>query len=191
MVKKSFELLLPIFENGGKLNGMKVDGTEDDIASAEGIRGGWMHLQSIKLLMHTQLLIYNRYPEEIAKYKYPAYKLLLSCIIIPTSVDQEKGDKIGKCCLLRAKRIQFTKIAIDLLFHTCLVSPLNADELIRENGVNVLHSLLGFYIEAFSCISKRKEKSLSVKDETSSKVTARSLAGVTFVTAGIAAPAPP
>ena len=138
-----------IVENEGKVTCAKVEGAEDD--------DKWMHLQSIKLLMDVQLLIYKRYPGEISKYKYPAYKLLLSCIIIPHSRSKEERE-VEKCYLLKTKRIQFTKIAIDLLFHTCLVSPLNANELIRESGVTALNSLLDFYVEAFTRISKEKSQ---------------------------------
>lgn len=71
-----------------------------------------MKVNSIELIIRTQLLICKCYSNDMAKYQYPAYKMLLSCVRIPLSI--------------RPKRLAFSKSAVELIFHTCLVSPLNA-----------------------------------------------------------------
>lgn len=76
-----------------------------------------MKVNSIELIIRTQLLICKCYSNDMAKYQYPAYKMLLSCVRIPLSIHGQE---------LRPKRLAFSKSAVELIFHTCLVSPLNA-----------------------------------------------------------------
>ena len=116
----------------------------------EGLGGGQTQMQTMHLLIKTQLLICTRYPDEMSKYKYPAYKMLLGCLEIPASCHDLGTDsgfaEFTSSCLMNPERAQFVRTAADLVFHTCLVSPLNAEELIAEGGLPILESLVNFYV---------------------------------------------
>jgi hypothetical protein len=91
------------------------------------------------LLMKSQLLICKRYSDEIGKYKYPAYSILLSCLQLPP-------DNELHATFLSLGRAKFIRTAIELLFYSCLVSPLSGEELVREGGVQVLANLLQSFV---------------------------------------------
>jgi hypothetical protein len=89
-----------------------------------------------ELLMKAQILICKRYPEEIGNLKYSAYRTLLS--FVKRQLGNDKEDPYT------AKVIH---TAISLIFYSCLVSPLNAEELICEGGVLVLTEVLISHID--------------------------------------------
>ncbi len=109
-------------------------------------------LYSTWLLMKAQLLIIKRYAEDVGKYKYPAYSMLLTCLQLPK--EEQLFQSLGSM-----RRSMFIRTATDLIFHTCLVSPLNAEELILEGGVAVLDSILDAYVKSVS-VSKKSDESL-------------------------------
>lgn len=124
--------------------------------------------KSIHLLLKTQLLILKGYPDELVDYRYPSYAYLLSCLQAP-SVDNDSfhREEILDSCLLNQERCELVRTCVDLIFNTCLVSPLNAEELVRENGLSILESILNFYIKALSIF---KNDSTEEKNEESQKV---------------------
>uniref|UniRef100_A0A7S1BP53 J domain-containing protein n=1 Tax=Corethron hystrix TaxID=216773 RepID=A0A7S1BP53_9STRA len=140
-IKGAYELLLPVVEGGGKIQGDTREARaeeEMEDGSAEGIAGGTAALHALGLLIKTQVLLCQRYPEEIGVYKYPAYSMLLLVLQIPTN----RPD-----CIIQTKRAEFIKSAVELMFQTCLVSPLNAEELVSEGGVPVLATLLHHFVD--------------------------------------------
>jgi hypothetical protein len=93
----------------------------------------------------------------MSKYKYPAYKMLLQCLHVPTSCLSAMDDeKILGTCLVLTNRAKFIESSLSLLFQSCLVSPLNAEEVVAEGGVFVLDTLLEFYIRTV-CILLKEE----------------------------------
>ncbi|XP_056376625.1 dnaJ homolog subfamily C member 13 isoform X2 [Hyla sarda] len=91
--------------------------------------------ENIILILKTQSILFNRHKEDLQPYKYAGYPMLIRTIIMETSDDQ----LFSKLSLLPA--------ATELAFHTVNCSALNAEELRRENGIEVLQ-------EAFSrCVS--------------------------------------
>ena len=170
-IQKAYELLLPIVESGAKIQALSEDdgspdsssGQADGIGSdggsgsneAEGLGGGLAQMQSIHLLLRTQLLVCRRHPDEMGKYKYPVYKILLDCLRLPPSCkdgfareDGSSANDDSLPCLLKKKRADFTQTAVSLVFETCAVSPLNAEELVANGGICILSSLLAFFIDA-------------------------------------------
>lgn len=101
------------------------------------------------LLMKSQLLICKRYSDEIGKYKYPAYSILLSCLQLPP-------DNELHATFLSLGRAKFIRTAIELLFYSCLVSPLSGEELVREGGVQVLANLLQSFVAFMSSLDREK-----------------------------------
>lgn len=159
-IQEAYELLLPVVEGGGMIIARSSDdektGSCDDAVGVafDGISGGKAQMQTMHLLIKTQLLICRRYAHDMSKYKYPAYSMLFGCIEVPTSCRDLilDSETISSASLLMKERAEFIQTASDLVFHTCLVSPLNAEELIAEGGIPILDSLLNFYVEASSCI---------------------------------------
>ena len=165
-VQKAYELLLPIIESGQELKTFDTSpiGTEEDASIisniAEGFPGGISQMDSLHLLIKTQVLICRRFEVEIGKYKYPAYKLLLSCLKLPDScmvalknVDQE--ELIFSTTVFGERRALFIRDCLELVFRSCLISPLNAEELVSESGIPILYSIFDFFLRAGSKLEKR------------------------------------
>lgn len=163
-IQSAYELLLPIVESGQTIRVFSEDAsengegdeTEDNVY--EGFGGGKSQMQAIHLLIKTQLLICRRYEKEMSRYKYPIYRMLLSCLEMPSSCKEAlKKNDAGALlfvCLSNLKRAEFVRTTIALVFQTCLVSPMNSQELIVEGGVVVLESLLDYYIRVLHMMRK-------------------------------------
>lgn len=134
------------------------DGTETD-----GIFGpGSAQMKTMELLIRTQLLICRRYQKQMSRYKYPAYRILLTCLALPSNCQYMNDVDISALLAtpyLQADRAEFTRLAVELLFRTCLVSPLNSEELVAESGVPVLAALLDFYVVVARNMEALKQKS--------------------------------
>lgn len=150
--------------------------------------------EALHLLIKTQLLICRRYEKDMAKHKYPAYSILLNCIRgVP---DSEQDNSLLESAFAKSDRATFVRSAVELVFRTCLISPLNSEELVSESGVATLASLLEFYVAV-----ARLHRENPMDDETrasaklaSDKViadiiahTVRTLSGVAFYESGRAA----
>lgn len=155
-IQVSYELLLPLVESGqtiGEVAGGTEGATgEEDSNSnlAMGFPGGKLQMQNMHLLIKTQLLICRRFESEMSKYKYPVYRILLNCLQLPD--DCIKSMEVEKKSILRTSlasptRASFVLTALELVYRTCLVSPLNSEELVAEAGVPTLVSLLNFYMK--------------------------------------------
>lgn len=170
-IKTAYELLLPIVESGETIRVQPAEGDrekEDDDKSneAEGLGGGRRQMKAVHLLLRTQLLVCKRYPDDMGKYKYPAYQMVLQCIAVPPSCMEEglflDSAKLLASPLLHPRRADFVKTVADLIFETCAVSPLNAEELVEEGGVSILAAVLDFYIQALPHLAKVNEKAEDV-----------------------------
>ncbi len=126
--------------------------SEDD---AIGLGIDFVQMQSVYLLLKTQLLICKRYSSELILLKYPAYGLLFSCLNFnpKNSEEHQEDTNITDLCLVRLNRLEFTRTVVDLIFNTCLVSPSNAEELVKSNGLVYLESQFDFYIEALESLA--------------------------------------
>lgn len=115
-------------------------------------------MQAIHLLLKTQLLICRRYEKQMSQYKYPVYRMLLSCLEMPQSckeaLNKDDPGSLLFACLSSIKRAEFVKTAVALLFQTCLVSPMNSQELIVEGGLPILETLLNYYVRVAHVMRK-------------------------------------
>ena len=125
------------------------------------------HQQSISLLLKAQLMICKRYPNDLEHYKYPSYILLLSCLNITCIEDLElDSQSILQSPLLQENRCNLIRTSVELIFNTCLVSPQNADELVKEQGLIVLDSMLHIYITALHILTNLDSKVVESKRQT-------------------------
>ncbi|CAB9505549.1 DnaJ (Hsp40) homolog, subfamily C, member 13 [Seminavis robusta] len=197
-IQAAYELLLPIVESGQKIRVFSDDGGDDGDGEQEenvfeGFGGGRSQMQAIHLLIKTQLLICKRYEKEMSKYKYPAYRMVLSCLEIPPSskeaLQKEDPSALLFAVLSSVKRAEFMKTTVALVFQTCLVSPLNSQELIVEGGVAILDSLLNYYIRVAQATRKGGSTEFDAEDciiEILSHIV-HTIAGVAFFESGRAA----
>ena len=203
-IQCAYELLLPIVEGGQQIRIFSEDSSDDPSASAngqgdvlnsaEGFDGGGTQMNTIQLLIRAQRLICKRFEAEMSKYKYPAYKMLLSCLTVPASSQEarcnaEPGASL-ESCLTAPKRAEFVRDTVELLFQTCLVSPLNAEELVAEQGVVILESLLDFYIKVAHGRGSRRNLPKEASDGLIAEIISHlvhTIAGVAFYESGRAA----
>ncbi|XP_014205201.1 dnaJ homolog subfamily C member 13 isoform X1 [Copidosoma floridanum] len=91
---------------------------------------------NIVLILKTQSILFHRYKEELSPYKYAGYPQLIKTIKLET--DDER---------LFSKDAPLLAAASELAYHTVHCSALNAEELRREGGLEIL-------LEAYSrCVS--------------------------------------
>ena len=198
-VQRSYELLLPIIESGQELRVFDTPNAEGDedggfhSSIAEGFSGGASQMETLQLLIKTQILICRRFEAEIGKYKYPSYQLLLLCLKLPDSclsarskVDQ--AELIFSTSYFTERRALFVKDCLELVFRSCLVSPLNADELVSESGITILYSVFDFFLHAGNMLEKRTGDTLGkVSDEIVHEILSivvHTIAGVAYYKSG-------
>lgn len=80
----------------------------------------------IVLILKAQSILFQRYHDELQQYKYSGYPMLIKTIQLETSDDN-----------LFSKSAPLLSAAAELAFHTMNCSALNAEELRRENGLEV------------------------------------------------------
>ncbi|XP_046608377.1 dnaJ homolog subfamily C member 13 isoform X1 [Neodiprion virginianus] len=91
---------------------------------------------NIVLILRTQSILFHRYADELQPYKYAGYPQLIKTIKFETNDDQ-----------LFSKSAPLLAAASELAYHTVHCSALNAEELRREGGLEVM-------LEAYSrCVS--------------------------------------
>jgi hypothetical protein len=190
-IQKSYELLLPQVEAGNKIhvftNADGANSNDDGLGDAcEGIVGGKMRMQTMQLLMKTQLLICRRYENELSRFKYPAYRFLLDCVKLPSScheaLQQDLPVLLGTC-LVQRERAEFVQTAIELCFWTCRTSPRNSSELVAESGLAVLASLLHFYLQVLVTTSKFKGNANVASDSVFTNIVShavQTISGIAF-----------
>lgn len=82
---------------------------------------------NIVLILRTQSILFGRYTEELRPYKYAGYPQLIKTIKLET--DDER---------LFSKSAPLLAAASELAYHTVHCSALNAEELRREGGLDIL-----------------------------------------------------
>ncbi|KAJ3648782.1 hypothetical protein Zmor_020558 [Zophobas morio] len=95
---------------------------------------------NIVLVLQTQSILFHRYSEVLQPYKYAGYPQLIKTIRMETADEQ-----------LFSKSAPLLAAASELAYHTVHCSALNAEELRRENGLEVL---LEAYTRCVNVLSK-------------------------------------
>lgn len=193
-IQTSYELLLPIVERGETIRSF-VDESHilADQNSSESsdtlFPSGQTQIQRMSLLIQTQVIICRRYEQEMSRLKYPAYPILIMCISQPPRTSRCDSTRSEFAKIDRAK---FVLLAVELVFRSCLISPLNAEELVASNGVPSLATLLDFYVDLIKTIgtpdSTPKKELNFASGETIYGIVAyiiRTLTGVAFYQKGL------
>uniref|UniRef100_A0A2K6E1C6 DnaJ heat shock protein family (Hsp40) member C13 n=1 Tax=Macaca nemestrina TaxID=9545 RepID=A0A2K6E1C6_MACNE len=107
--------------------------------------------ENIILILKTQSILFNRHKEDLQPYKYAGYPMLIRTITMETSDD-----------LLFSKESPLLPAATELAFHTVNCSALNAEELRRENGLEVLQEAFSRCVAVLTRSSKPSDMSVQV-----------------------------
>ncbi|XP_060154593.1 dnaJ homolog subfamily C member 13 isoform X4 [Globicephala melas] len=107
--------------------------------------------ENIILILKTQSILFNRHKEDLQPYKYAGYPMLIRTITMETSDD-----------LLFSKESPLLPAAAELAFHTVNCSALNAEELRRENGIEVLQEAFSRCVAVLNHSSKPSDMSVQV-----------------------------
>lgn len=98
---------------------------------------------NIVLILQTQSILFERYPETLKPYKYAGYPQLIQTIRMETQDEQ-----------LFAKSVPLLAAASELCYHTVHCSALNAEELRRESGIDALSEAYSRCVSILSLDSK-------------------------------------
>ncbi|XP_018613426.2 dnaJ homolog subfamily C member 13-like isoform X1 [Scleropages formosus] len=107
--------------------------------------------ENIILILKTQSILFNRHREELKPYKYSGYPMLIKTITMETGDEQ-----------LFSKTSPLLPAATELAFHTVKCSALNAEELRRENGIEVLLDALSRCVAVLTASSKPDDMPVQV-----------------------------
>ncbi|XP_058231751.1 dnaJ homolog subfamily C member 13-like isoform X4 [Hemibagrus wyckioides] len=107
--------------------------------------------ENIILILKAQSILFNRHKQELEPYKYAGYPMLIKTITMETSDKQ-----------LFSKASPLLPAASELTFHTVNCSALNAEELRRENGIEVLHEALSRCVAVLTASSKLEDMAVQV-----------------------------
>eukprot|EP01038_Epipyxis_sp_PR26KG_P006403 gene6403-8814_t len=93
-------------------------------------------MTNVLLILKTQIIIYRRYSKFVNDQKYPAYPLLVSILRVPNIANVSTLE--GEVLLA----------AVTLIYYTCTVSPLNANEFVKCGAVVQLYHVMSYAIQA-------------------------------------------
>lgn len=103
--------------------------------------GDGPNTDNIVLILRTQTILFQRYSEVLAPYKYAGYPQLLRTIQLETDSDQLFAQRTAAGLL---------PAACELAHATVKCSALNAEELRREGGLQVLHAAMSRCVSVLS-----------------------------------------
>uniref|UniRef100_A0A803SPR7 DnaJ heat shock protein family (Hsp40) member C13 n=1 Tax=Anolis carolinensis TaxID=28377 RepID=A0A803SPR7_ANOCA len=107
--------------------------------------------ENIILILKAQSILFNRHKEDLKPYKYAGYPMLIKTITIETSDD-----------LLFSKESPLLPAATELAFYTVNCSALNAEELRRESGIEILQEAFNRCVAVLTRSSKPDDMSVQV-----------------------------
>ncbi|KAL8616890.1 hypothetical protein ACOMHN_041809 [Nucella lapillus] len=107
--------------------------------------------QNIDLILRAQSILFSRYAQVLEPYKYAGYPMLIKTIQMETRDDQ-----------LFSKSTPLLSVAAELAYHTVNCSALNANELRRENGIQILHDAFTRCVSMLSHLSSPDDLAVQV-----------------------------
>lgn len=129
----------------------KVNKAYEFLCSAAKLKDG-PDPENISLIMRTQIILFKRYTDVLMPYKYAGYPMLISTIKMETNDDQ-----------LFSRKDQLLTNSTELAYQTIRCSALNAEELRREQGLEILNEAFKRCVTMLSQFSKDNESDMSVQ----------------------------
>ncbi|KAG1687435.1 DnaJ subfamily C member 13 [Nymphon striatum] len=106
---------------------------------------------NILLILKAQSILFSRYSDVLQPYKYSGYPMLIK------TIKMETGDT-----QLFSKSIPILAAAVETAYHTVNCSALNAEELRREHGLEILQDALARCVNVISKSSKPEDIAVQV-----------------------------
>ncbi|XP_018321035.1 dnaJ homolog subfamily C member 13 isoform X1 [Agrilus planipennis] len=106
---------------------------------------------NIVLVLKTQSILFHRYSEDLHPYKYAGYPQLMKTIQMETADEK-----------LFSKKDPLLASATELAYHTVNCSALNAEELRRENGLEILLTAYSRCVSVLNKSSKQQDTCVQV-----------------------------
>ncbi|KAK3858864.1 hypothetical protein Pcinc_034976 [Petrolisthes cinctipes] len=107
--------------------------------------------RNILLVIRTQSILFSRYKDVLAPYKYSGYPMLIKTIQMEADDEQ-----------LFSKETSLLAAAAELTYHTINCSALNAEELRREKGLEVLQGAYNRCVSVLNASSKPGDVAVQV-----------------------------
>ncbi|XP_068224403.1 dnaJ homolog subfamily C member 13-like [Palaemon carinicauda] len=107
--------------------------------------------RNILLVIRTQSILFSRYKDVLAPYKYAGYPMLIKTIQLEADDEQ-----------LFSKETSLLAAAAELTYHTINCSALNAEELRREKGLEVLQGAYNRCVSVLNASSKQGDVAVQV-----------------------------
>uniref|UniRef100_A0A1A8JGA7 DnaJ (Hsp40) homolog, subfamily C, member 13 n=1 Tax=Nothobranchius kuhntae TaxID=321403 RepID=A0A1A8JGA7_NOTKU len=107
--------------------------------------------ENIILILKAQSILFNRHKQELEPYKYAGYPMLIKTIKMETDDEQ-----------LFSKASPLLPAAAELAFHTVNCSALNAEELRRESGIEILLEALSRCVAVLTASSRPEDMAVQV-----------------------------
>ncbi|XP_062518532.1 LOW QUALITY PROTEIN: dnaJ homolog subfamily C member 13-like [Corticium candelabrum] len=105
----------------------------------------------IVLILRGQSILFKRYNDQLQEYKYSGYPMLIKTIKLETDDDS-----------LFSKSAPLLSAAAELAFHTMNCSALNAEELRREGGIEVLQEAYARCVSVLSMSSTQDDRAVDI-----------------------------
>ena len=124
---------------GGRDMFEKIQAAYELLSSLE-FKNNVTNLDNVLLLVQTQNIIYRRYAADVRDQKYPVYRLLLGVFRVPT-------DDAAAALFPGTIEFDLPVAVVQLLHHTCSVSPLNAKELVKAGGIGPMYECISYALD--------------------------------------------
>ncbi|XP_064647249.1 dnaJ homolog subfamily C member 13-like isoform X1 [Lineus longissimus] len=106
---------------------------------------------NIVLILQAQSILFSRYKDVLEPYKYAGYPMLIKTVKMETNDEQ-----------LFSKSAPILAASSELCYHTVNTSALNAEELRRENGIEILQDAYTRCVSTLSAMTKPEELAVQV-----------------------------
>ncbi|KAG7394324.1 DnaJ sub C member 13 [Phytophthora boehmeriae] len=98
---------------------------------------------NLLLILHSLIVMCNRYPEELSSYEFDSYDLLLPLLASHCSAEGVYPEGTTK-----AQALEISVCAAELVYNTCAVSVINGNVLMDQPDLNVLEKVVNFCVDS-------------------------------------------
>ncbi|OWZ20001.1 hypothetical protein PHMEG_0005650 [Phytophthora megakarya] len=102
--------------------------------------------ENLLLLLHSLVIMCNRYPEELVIYEFDSYNLLLSLLDNHCTAEGIPPEGTTK-----AQALEISVCTAELIYNTCAVSSSNSELLLDQPGLNTMEKAVNFCVDSIVC----------------------------------------